>query len=303
MRDFIRRITPQFLLNFYRKRKKSKVNAALNQQKLSGDVISKSQLVDQFKQIGIEEGDVVLVHTSMSKIGYMEEGPKTFVDAIIEAVGSTGHVLMPNSPNGSMQLDYIRNLEVFDVRNDQSALGKITEYFRNLPEALRSENATEPVSCVGPRASEFVDGHFGEKTPYTSKSPFYKVGEAGGKILYVGVTLDNAGTSLHTLEDAVEDFIYPVYYKDEFNVRMKRRDGSEVEVSTFVHNPEQSVKRKCDGLIPLFEKEGVLTHEIIGKAETLVVDAKGFFDVMINEYSNHGVTMYTPDGIDNWKNK
>ncbi|MNY16512.1 hypothetical protein D3C86_1497800 [compost metagenome] len=110
------------------------------------------------------------------------------------------------------------------------------------------------------------------------------------------MTLDNAGTSLHVLEDAVTDFKYPVYYPEAFQVSVKQADGTSVPVSVKVHNPEQSAKRKCDGLLPLFEEKNVMKRAVIGKAKTLVFDASGMLEVMIDEYQANGVTMYTPQG-------
>ena len=290
-------MTPQFLLTWYRKRKKDQRNKELEDSRTKGEILSKADLVGEFKRIGIQKGDTLLVHSSLSKIGYVSEGPKTVVDALLEVVGDEGNLLMPTSPNASMQLDYIRNLEVFDVENDPSRLGAITEYFRRLPEAMRSAHPTEPVACIGPHAEYFTSAHFGSPTPYTSNSPFFRVGERNGKILYLGVTLDNAGTSLHTLEDAVEEFRYPVYYPETFEVDVKFADGTVKQMTTKVHNPEQSVKRKCDGLIPLFVKKGVMKEERVGQARALLVDAAAMFTCMLEEYKENGVTMYTPEGV------
>ena len=296
MRDFIRKITPGFLLSWYRNSKKNKRNKELTDRRDRGEVITESQLLNTFRSLGIKEGDTLLVHSSLSKIGFVENGPKTVVDALLNAVGTNGHLLMPTSPNASLQYDYIRELEVFDVANSPSRLGVITEYFRKLPEVKRSAHPTEPVACVGPEADYFTEGHFGELTPYTAKSPFYRVSERGGKILYMGVTLDNAGTNLHTLEDAVADFEYPVYHEDVFDVKVRFENGEEREMKTRVHNPVQSAKRKCDGLIPLFVEKGVMQQVKIGEADALLTDAKKMLDCMIEEYENHGVTMYTPLG-------
>ena len=138
--------------------------------------------------------------------------------------------------------------------------------------------------------------HFGNLTPYNKNSPFYKVSERKGKILYIGVTFDNAGTNLHTLEDAVEDFHEPVYFEETFDVQIKSADGTLRNMKTKVHNPVQSAKRKCDGLIPLFEQRKVLFKASFGNAETLVVDAERMLQVMIEEYKINGVTMYNPKG-------
>ena len=295
MRSFIRKITPEFLLKAYRKCKKRLREAELEAKRRSGEVITVDRLVNDLRACGLREGDDVLVHTSLSKIGYVENGPETLVSALKMVIGEKGNILMPTSPNAGLQLEYIRSLEAFEVKNSPSALGAITEYFRKLPNVKRSAHPTEPVACLGPDADFYTEGHLGELTPYTDRSPFARISERGGKILYVGVTFDNAGTNLHTLEDAV-DFKYPVYYDEVFDVKIILENAEQKIVQTKVHNPEQSAKRKCDGLIPLFKDRDVLRECKVGEARTLVVDAKRLLEVMIEEYKTRGVTMYTPEG-------
>ncbi len=116
--------------------------------------------------------------------------------------------------------------------------------------------------------------------------------------MYLGVTLDNAGTNLHTLEDAIENFPYPVYAAEHFSVDVRFPDGRVETMETKVHNPQQSAKRKCDGLIPLFLAQGVMTEAKIGEARVLLTDAEKMFECMLREFHERGVTMYTPEGRD-----
>ncbi len=296
LKDRVRALTPTFILNWNRRRKKKLRNKTLVEQKQSGNSLTTAAILADIEQIGIRTGDTVLVHSALSRIGYLEEGPKTMVDALLKAVGPEGHVLMPTSPNHVYQLNYIQNTPNFDVRNSPSKTGKITEYFRTLPQAKRSIHPTEPVSVIGPNADYFIAGHFKALTPYTKESPFYKVGAAKGKILYIGVTLDMAGTSLHTLEDAVPDFKFPVYYPKVFDFEVIYYEGKKHMVQTKVHDPVYSKQRKCDELIPQFIGAGVMSKVKIGEADTLMVDAAGFFEKMLDWYHNKGVTMYTPNG-------
>ena len=46
----------------------------------------------------------------------------------------------------------------------------------------------------------------------------------------------------------------------------------------------------------MLEQEGVLKHVKIGEADSLLLDAKKFLDVMIAQYHSKGITMYTPKG-------
>jgi aminoglycoside 3-N-acetyltransferase len=296
MRNLIRSLMPDFILKWYRSRKKKLRNTGLQSQKKQGIVLTKSDLLEQFNEIGINDGDSLLVHCSLSKIGFVENGAKDVVEALLLAVGSKGNLLMPNSPNASFQLEYIRTLGVFDVENTPSKLGAVSEYFRKLPKTIRSEHPTEPVSCAGPYADWFTKDHFGNETPYNVNSPFFKLYEKKGKILYLGVTLDNAGTNLHTLEDAIEDFKFQVYFPELFEVKVKNVNGEILTMNTKVHHPDQSKKRRCDELIPLFIERGVMKKVKIGKANSLIVDAKGMYDVMIQAYIENGITMYTPFG-------
>jgi aminoglycoside 3-N-acetyltransferase len=293
-RSIVKAIIPSSLFEFYRTQKKKKINAALLSQKEKGHVFTKEFLVKNLQTIGIEKGDSLLVHSSLSKMGYLENGPDTLIDALLEVIGSTGNLLMPSSSNALLQLDYIRNNQLFDVQNSPSKLGAITEVFRKRKGVLRSLNVTEPVCALGPDALYLIEGHFDELTPYTKKSPFYRLIEKNGKILYIGVTLANAGTSLHLLEDAV-DFKYSVYFPEVFDVKIKDATGNIHEVKTKVHNPEYSKKRKCDDLLPLFLEEQVCSKVKIGNADSYLFDSKKMFGSMLKNYQEKGITMYTPN--------
>jgi len=297
IKNFIRKHIPKKSLAAFRKRKSKQRTKILEQKKANKEFITEDLLSKQLKNVGIGHGETLLVHSSMSKIGYLKDGPKTLVDGLLNTIGKTGNLLMPSSPNPSLQLDYIKSNPVFDVKNSPSKMGAVTEYFRKLDGTLRSLHPTEPVSAYGPDSFYLTEGHFGELTPYTSNSPFYRITEKKGKILMIGVTLSNAGTSLHTLEDDV-DFKFPIYYPEIFEAQVIDEKGIKHIVRTKVHNPEYSKKRKCDELIDIFEKEGALQHIKIGEAKSLLLDAKKMFDVMIKHYTERGVTMYTPKGID-----
>ncbi|MCC5917705.1 MAG: AAC(3) family N-acetyltransferase [Cryomorphaceae bacterium] len=291
-RDNFRAMLPEYLLAQFRKYKKFRHNRKLQSMRKRGEVVKVDEIVEVLRQQGIQIGDSVLVHCAMSKIGPLEKGPKTLVDALITVVGKTGNILMPTSPNPAMQLDYIKNLEVFDVENSPSKMGAVTEYFRQLPGVERSWSPTEPVSVLGPDAKWFTEGHVYKPTPYDADSPFARLAQKGGKILYIGVTLINAGTSLHLLEDAVEDFPLPVYFPEKFPVRVKSPDGKVHAWEISVHNPEVSKTRKCDDLLPLFQSKGVAQAFKLGLAPSWIFDARGMFEVMMEAYSESGVTMY-----------
>jgi aminoglycoside 3-N-acetyltransferase len=274
--------------------KKQRRNKILEQEKNNTGVTKEALLID-LKKIGLVAGDSVLVHSSLSKVGFVPGGAATVIEALFEAVGPEGTLLFPTFPAKGKNKTHMEDHPFFDLVNTPSQMGSITEYFRKMPDVHRSFHPTDPVSAKGPLAEYYTSTHYGQLTPYNEHSPFRKLCDKKGKILMMGTTLNGACTNLHTLEDAV-NFKYPVYDEKIFDVKMIDADGKISTVKTKVHNPEYSVKRNCDALKPLFEKESVLTNGMIGSAKSMLIDADKMLQVMINYYNEQGVTMYTPYG-------
>src|SRR6185295_12026716 len=148
---------------------------------------------------------------------------------------------------------------------------------------------------IGALAAYFTNSHFGQLTPYNEQSPYYKLAQKEGKILNIGVTLNTSCTNLHTLEDAV-DFKYPVYHSKIYDARMINEKGEMCTMKTKVHDPLFSQKRRPDELMPLFEREGIVKLGVVGEASANLIQAKGLLDVMIRNYHENNITMYTPLG-------
>ena len=288
-------LVPEFAKQFFREWQRKKRSSELIKQAQLGQGLSRDQLIQDFNRAGIQPGDHLMVHASLSKMGFIEGGAETVVKVLKETVGEEGTILMPTSPIARLQLDYVTDNPLFDVLNTPSAMGNISEVFRTSDGVVRSYHPTEPVAAWGAKAYEYIKDHTTKNTPYHWDSPYGKLIQHGGKILYIGVTLDNAGTHLHTLEDAL-DVGVPVYCSKEFKLQVCDYEGKEMFVATKVHNPEYSKKRRCDELLPMFLQEGVYSEVMIGKAKTLLFDAKKMFEVMVTAFNERGVTMYNPEG-------
>lgn len=286
---------PEFVLEWAKQLKKNQRRKELEQQKQGGNCISKQMLVADFIKIGIKKNDSVLVHSSLSKIGFVEGGPKTLVEALFDVVGSEGTILFPSFPAIGRNKTHLEEHPFFDINNTPSQMGAVTEYFRKLDGVYRSFHPTDAVCAKGPLAEFYTNSHFGQLTPYNEQSPFRKLCSKNGKILMLGTTLNGACTNLHTLEDAVS-FKFPVYDEKIFEVSMLDAQGKISKMKTKVHNPDYSAKRNCDALKPMFEKEKVLVNGKIGEANSMLIDANRMLEVMIKNYNEKGVTMYTPYG-------
>lgn len=58
-------------------------------------VILKADIKRKLKEIGLESGDNVIVHTSLKSMGYVCGGAQAVIEALIETVGENGTIMMP----------------------------------------------------------------------------------------------------------------------------------------------------------------------------------------------------------------
>lgn len=295
LKRIVLKYAPGFVLEWAKALKKNQRRKQLKNQEANKRVITQKQLEEEIKRIGVRAGDALLVHSSLSKIGFVEGGAFTLIAALEAVIGKEGTLLFPTFPASGRNKTYLEEHPVFDVRNTPSQMGSVTECFRKMEGVRRSFHPTDCVAARGPLADYFTNTHFDQLTPYNEFSPFRKLCDKRGKILMLGTTLNGACTNLHTLEDAV-DFKYPVYDQKVYDVKMLDESGKEMWMKTKVHNPEYSAKRNCDALKPMFETEGVLVNGTIGEAKSMLIDANKMLEVMIKNYKERGVTMYTPFG-------
>jgi len=258
---------------------------------------TRATLLDDLRHAGVREGDLLMVHSSLSAMGYVEGGADAVVAALLDAVGTGGTLAMPAFAHNTYSKYYLDTDPVFDVVHSPSRAGAVTERFRTAPGTLRSFHPTDAVCAAGPLAEYLLRDHFGRLTPYGPDSPYARIAEKNGRILCIGVPLLTSCTNLHTLEDAV-DFKFPIYHEKTYAVRMLDGQGVMQVMQTRVHDPNWSLKRRPDELVPLFEREGILKHVRIARADAFLIDAAGLFRVMKEQYAAHGVTMYTPHGSD-----
>lgn len=58
-------------------------------------VILKEEIVQKLREVGLEKGDAVMVHTSLKRMGYVCGGAQTVIEALMEVVGEDGTIMMP----------------------------------------------------------------------------------------------------------------------------------------------------------------------------------------------------------------
>src|SRR3989337_1692670 len=119
--------------------------------------INKIIISEGLRNLGVPEGCVLIVHSSLSSLGYVDGGAETVVKAIMETIGKEGTLVVPTlTGNETLSRD---NPPVFDVKNSKGLAGIIPEYVRKHPDSVRSLHPTHSVAAIGPLAQILIRDH------------------------------------------------------------------------------------------------------------------------------------------------
>ncbi|HTP54898.1 MAG TPA: AAC(3) family N-acetyltransferase [Thermoplasmata archaeon] len=201
---------------------------------------TRKSLCADLRGLGLSEGSTVLVHSSLSALGWVVGGAQTVVLALEDAIGATGTLMMPayslNAPEPSVWRhppvpeswwEMIRNeWPPFDREFSPSRhLGTIAETFRHQPGTERSEHPNDSFCARGPKAKTLLESHSLDNG-LGEGSPLARLYDLRGLVLLLGVD-HSSNSSLHLAEYRAE---WPDKHSaPPFRARMIR-DGSIVEV-------------------------------------------------------------------------
>jgi aminoglycoside 3-N-acetyltransferase len=269
--------------------------------------ITRERLAHDFRALGLEAGDAVLMHSSLKRVGYVEGGPKTVLDALLEAVSPGGTVLLPTytviggTVLATCQLpDY-----VFDPQVQKTRLGRLPEEFLRFPGVERSLHPTHSVAALGPQARYLTEAHHHAPSTFGKGSPWDRLIEIGGKVMGLGLPMAPGGL-YHPLEDhMLDEFPLPVRMNVTYQVRCRHPSGEIVEVPVVPLDPAFS-ERRIDhpgrkDLRDYFWKEftriGLLRVGQVGEARTWWMPAREYFDHLV-QLAKEGITIYsTPEEL------
>lgn len=161
-------------------------------------------LIRDFQKIGLAEGDIVLVHSSLSALGWVCGGAQAVIEALLATVGDHGTIVMPahssqvsdpedwdNPPVPKEWVEVIREqMPAFDpLVTPTSGIGVISELFRTIDGSHRSNHPQTSFAAVGALAEQITAIH--ALTPQFGKnSPIGQLYKLNAKVLLLGVDFD-----------------------------------------------------------------------------------------------------------------
>lgn len=170
-------------------------------------------LKEDFKKLGIKEGMTIIVHSSLSSIGWVCGGPIAVINALIDVVTQNGTIVMPaHSGDYSNPEDWCnpyvpkewheiikKEMPVFNPKTAPCrGMGIIAQTFLNYEGVIRSNHPQVSFSAYGKHKEFIINDH---KLGYglSDTSPLGRLYDLDAKVLLLGVPYDN-NTSFHLAE-------------------------------------------------------------------------------------------------------
>ncbi|WP_246082927.1 aminoglycoside N(3)-acetyltransferase [Nonomuraea diastatica] len=173
-------------------------------------------MVTDLTALGVEYGQVLLVHSSLRSLGHVEGGEGAVVSALRGVLGPDGTLVVPtgtsaNSDTSPLHRDAITGMSAGEVAayrarmppydpatTPTNVMGRVPEHVRRLREALRSAHPLTSFAAVGPLAAKIIDGH-ARDCLLGERSPLARLYDAGASVLLLGVGYDKC-TAFHLAE-------------------------------------------------------------------------------------------------------
>jgi len=203
---------------------------------------TRERLAADLAALGVRPGSVLLVHSSLSALGWVEGGAATVVAGLRQVLGPYGTLLVPALTYASVDASQTR----FEQANTPSCVGAISEHFRTHEAQQRSLAPTHSVCGTGPQAAQVLSRHHLDGTPCGPNSPFRAVRDRAGAILFLGCGM-RPNTSMHGVEELAEA---PYLFGGTYTYRLVDARGQE-STARHRHHGFGRWRQRYDRLEPL----------------------------------------------------
>lgn len=236
-----------------------------------------AQLEAMLKTMGLTAGDTILMHSAFRTFNGFAGTPDQVIACVLNVIGPSGNLVMMSAPYTGSTAAYLRTGVRFDVQRTPSAMGVITEIFRQRPGTVRSLNPAHPIVALGPAAKWLIADH--EHTPYSCGrgSPFAKLVQVKAKALLFDVSLRNM-TFFHYVQDVFQESSPVNLYEDvPIDTIVIDAHGNERMVKTYVFS--RALKRhRSPNLRQTLIQSNLVNHQTIGNTNLIVLNLQDVVD-------------------------
>ncbi|KIL93787.1 spbc2 prophage-derived aminoglycoside n(3)-acetyltransferase-like protein yokd [Fusarium avenaceum] len=184
---------------------------------LRGPLCTRSSLTNDLQNLGLKRGDTILVHSSLSKIGWINGGAEALTQSFLDVLTSQGTLVVPTQTSSNSDparwiappvpeewWQTIRDTRpAYDPRTTRTErMGALAETVRTWPGAVRSVHPQTSFGAVGAKAEFVTEGHALDSM-LGENSPLARLEDLDAKVLLLGVGFGSC-TCFHLAEYRTE---------------------------------------------------------------------------------------------------
>lgn len=219
--------------------------------------IGKERLREDFRKF-LRHGMKIMVHSSLSSIGFMEGGAQTVICVLMEIITNSGLIMMPAFTYGR---------EPFDLYSTPARTGKISEVFRQRGDVKRSLHPTHSLCAWGENACQMLSGH-DVSEPFKEGTPLGRFSRQEGYVLLIGVT-QTANSLIHMAQELAR-----VPYLDRPKIVKILEKGRQKDMVV----RRAGCSLGFDKLNPFLEKNDLIQKYKVGQAQIILMKAREILD-------------------------
>lgn len=237
-------------------------------------------LIQALHNLGLREGDLVFVHSDLRSFGIPAEAKTTedillfYYEGFKAVLGATGTLAVP-----AYFYEFARYGEPFDTETSpvSKSLGVFSSYINALPGRVRSLSPLQSFAAIGMKAQELCGGN--SLTGYGILSPWHQLRMLGGKIVFLGTTMQPM-TYVHHIE---QQYGVPHLYTKIYPYPLLRGGipipGQAISTVRFL---DYAIEYDLLPFQAEMGKRGLLQVSSLGKATLYAVDAEETFQLGID---------------------
>jgi aminoglycoside 3-N-acetyltransferase len=314
LRQWIKRVAPPSLISLVRRPLKAVRSQLKAQRRRGADLVTYEKLTQDLRNGGITEGDIVMVHTSLSRLGNVCGGADSVIQALIDAVGESGTIMMPCYNSADEMVHKMKQGCMVELANQSCITGIVCERFRTWPSVLRSSHPFSSVCALGQKAEFVTKDHAAKPEVCHTTSPVGRLVELEGKVIGLGINIAQGLGVAHCVEDTWKDFPIEVHTLP-FEVSYLDSKGQRITRDICRFDPVVSETRVdypagqwiAGRLTRHVKAKGIMQSFQCGSTEAWVMPARPLYDEL-KRLAAKGVTMYLTqeqltdknNDIDNW---
>ena len=228
--------------------------------------VTQEQVVTCLKTLGIVPGDGLLVHSAVQFLGRPAGGLIMYLDAIREAIGTDGTLIVP-----TFNFGFARG-ESYDPQTTPSQeMGAFSELVRQLPEARRTPHPLQSIAVIGRYRDDLASRD--TASAFDPGSAFERMLELDFKLLLLGA--DSRAVSMFHYCERRANVSYR-YWKD-FSGPVRTPSGwQRRSYRMFVRNLELNPQLTLDPVVEYLQSLGQWRTQALNYGQVTVCKLSDF---------------------------